>query len=171
MPRTRSLKTDGGADIMKTMQSLCGENCDPLSLVCAVGVLVYIGLASPQNTPAFFGSVAFKVVIFAVVIAVTLMDTKIGVIFGLAMVLSVCYSYMRSDVEKFDNHIGEDGGVVGGMPITSNDDANALTDMSEKMPIDAEGDAMEAVNEVATAKAATATESFDNMSYAPYHSA
>ena len=102
MARMRS--KNAGGNFMKQIQEWCGESCDPLAIVCAVVVVVYISLASPANTPAFFGSAAFKALIFAVVAIVVAIDTKIGVIFGLAMVLSVSYSYMRAPTETFKGH-------------------------------------------------------------------
>ena len=98
-------KAVGGADEEGVWQQLTGwcnsDACDPLSLVCALVVVIYIALAHPNNTPVFFGSRVFKFLIFTVVVIVTLMDTKIGVIFGLAMVLSVAYSYIRTNQESF----------------------------------------------------------------------
>lgn len=103
---------DSGDDgIWQQFTGWCNsDSCDPLSLVCALVVVIYIALAHPNNTPAFFGSRVFKFVIFTVVVVVTLMDTKIGVIFGLAMTLSVAYSYIRSNQETFLGHENWVGG-------------------------------------------------------------
>lgn len=114
-------KAVGGADEEGVWQQLTGwcssDACDPLSLVCALVVVIYIALAHPNNTPVFFGSRVFKFLIFTVVVIVTLMDTKIGVIFGLAMVLSVAYSYIRTNQEAFLGTENWDAGAEDGTGV------------------------------------------------------
>ena len=177
---------------MKEAEKWCSENCDPLAIVCAAVVVIYIGLANPDNTPAFFSTVAFKVIIFAVVAVVTAMDTKIGVIFGLAMALSVSYSYMKSSREMFVDHEEEEDAVamndvpdemgMGNMENSPDVDANAEAEAEAEAEADIEADTMamaNANNANANANAEAGADSYaDSTSpenfigsnnFAPYH--
>ena len=162
---------------MKQLQDWCGDNCDPLSIVCAIVVVVYIGLANPGNTPAFFGSVVFKLLIFAVVVVVTLMDTKIGVIFGFAMVLSVSYSYMRNiSPAAMQESFAASEDELG----SAEEDAGNLSIPEEEEGIDAENAANIAAENAANitdvvntggvvAEAANTDDDSFKGSFAPYH--
>jgi len=163
MARSRSSKASGG-DIMKQMQDWCGDNCDPLSIVCAIVVVAYIGLANPSNTPAFFGSTVFKVLIFAVVVIVTLMDTKIGVIFGLAMVLSVSYSYIRPSPTTQEPFYAN--------PTDDEEGAAATEDVSYPEETEEPTQGTPGEDETAGAAGAAGAEAADEYveTYAPYQS-
>ena len=93
------LARKGGNDLVSEIKNTF-SNVEPLSYVCAAVIVLYIAIAKPSNTPSFFGHPAFKAVLFIVVFLVTMMDPVIGILFGLAMVLSVSYS-QKSTQEGF----------------------------------------------------------------------
>jgi hypothetical protein len=79
---------------------------DVLFYVCVVVILFYIAMARPENTPAFFSTAAAKVILTFIIFLVTIHDPILGLIFGVAMVLSISYSYinnMNIDNYSFSN--------------------------------------------------------------------
>ena len=93
MPRTSAVRKGGNNLVSEITNKF--SNIEPLSYVCAAVIILYMVLAKPSNTPSFFGHPAFKAVLFIVVFVVTMMDPVIGILFGLAMVLSVSYSQKK----------------------------------------------------------------------------
>jgi hypothetical protein len=64
-------------------------------------VTVYIALVNPSNTPAFFSNTWFKLVLFAFVIVVFVLEGPlVGTMFAIAMVLPVVYSSLREGYEN-----------------------------------------------------------------------
>jgi hypothetical protein len=109
MPRTSTVRKGGNNLVSEITNTF--SNIEPLSYVCAAVIILYMAVAKPSNTPSFFGHPAFKAVLFIVVFFVTMMDPVIGILFGLAMVLSISYSHKKNSQEGFisgNNEVDED---------------------------------------------------------------
>jgi hypothetical protein len=70
------------------------SNDDILSYVCVCVIGVFVVIAKPENTSPFFGHPAVKALLFVIVAAVVYTDLKLGVLFGLAMLMTIVYSQM-----------------------------------------------------------------------------
>lgn len=104
MARSSSSKStilSQGQDILNKLQSV-----DPLSWAVLAVIVVYIAVARPSNTPSIFKNSFFRLVVFALVAVVFVVEgPMIGSMFALAMLLPVVYSNMQHPSEGFN----EDG--------------------------------------------------------------
>jgi hypothetical protein len=80
----------------KTLWSEVFGQHDVLFYVCVIVIVLYIALAKPENTPAFFSNAWTKVALSLIVFIVTLHDPVLGLLFAFAMVLSISYSYINN---------------------------------------------------------------------------
>jgi len=99
-----------GSTIASWFTSVFGKH-DVLFYVCVVVILFYIAMARPENTPAFFSTAAAKVILTFIIFLVTIHDPILGLVFGVAMVLSISYSYinnMNIDNYSFSNRTKDD---------------------------------------------------------------
>lgn len=87
--------TSFGETIKKSWMAVFGEY-DLLFYVCVAVILLYITMAKPENTPAFYSNAWVKLVLFLIVFVVMVHDPLLGTLFGFAMVLSVGYSNVNS---------------------------------------------------------------------------
>ena len=81
-------------------------NEDILSWVCVLVIGVFMVIAKPENTSTLFSNPVAKAVIFLIIVGVVYTDLKLGVLFGLAMLMTIVYSQMtssNSEVESFAN--------------------------------------------------------------------
>ena len=107
-PSTKSVSAvaTAGSTIASWFTTVFGKH-DILFYVCVVVILFYIAMARPENTPAFFSTAAAKVILTFIIFLVTIHDPILGLIFGVAMVLSISYSYinnMNIDNYSFSNN-------------------------------------------------------------------
>ena len=93
--------------LLESLRCQCGEMCTKLQGVGGMSwallavVTVYIALVNPSNTPAFFSNTWFKLVLFAFVIVVFVLEGPlVGTMFAIAMVLPVVYSSLREGYEN-----------------------------------------------------------------------
>tara|TARA_B100001094_G_C18188924_1_gene805812 strand:- start:1661 stop:2197 length:537 start_codon:yes stop_codon:yes gene_type:complete len=113
--------------------SLCkSENL----LTCIVGALViaYIALLDQSNAVDFFNTMAGKMIAMIVVLLAASIDMRLGLLVGVALVLSIVYAAMNDEIESFEEDVME------GM---SSEDDIVVTD-------DAVDDAVDAADEVDT---------------------
>jgi len=66
-----------------------------LFYVCLVILLIYICIANPRNTPAFFSTFWMKGILFLLVCFFTFHDHMLGCFFAFAMFLTIAYSYLH----------------------------------------------------------------------------
>jgi MFS superfamily sulfate permease-like transporter len=129
----------GGNDLVSEITNTFA-NVEPLSYVCAAVIVLYIAIAKPSNTPSFFGHPAFKAVLFIVVFLVTMMDPVIGILFGLAMVLSVSYSQSTNGQETFEgfenanNHGQGSGDCPSSHPCRDENTKQCIESIESKCP-------------------------------------
>ena len=101
MARSSSSKStilSQGQDILNKLQSV-----DPLSWAVLAVIVVYIAVARPSNTPSIFKNSFFRLVVFALVAVVFVVEgPMIGTMFALAMLLPVVYSNMQHTSEGFN---------------------------------------------------------------------
>ena len=108
MPRTSTVRK-GGNNLVSEIKNTF-SNVEPLTYICCAVIILYMILAKPSNTPSFFRNSVFKGVLFVIVFLIILKDPVIGILFGLAMVLSVCYSN-KNNQEGFYSPDDEEGVV------------------------------------------------------------
>ena len=108
-PRASPVANEYGSDagLMESLRCQCGEMCTKLQGVGGMSwallavVTVYIALVNPSNTPAFFSNTWFKLVLFAFVIVVFVLEGPlVGTMFAIAMVLPIVYSSLREGYEN-----------------------------------------------------------------------
>jgi len=81
--------------------SLCkSENL----LTCIVGALViaYIALLDQSNAVDFFNTMAGKIIAMIVVLLAASIDMRLGLLVGVALILSIVYAAMNDEIESFD---------------------------------------------------------------------
>lgn len=89
-------------NVKSVFVSLFGEN-DPLCYVCILLILVYVAIARPSNTPGFFRNGGVKLVILFLVAVVAHQNLLLGLVFGLAMVLTITYAHQNETVSGFQD--------------------------------------------------------------------
>lgn len=100
MARSSSLKSSVLSQGQVLMSKL--QNIDPLSWAVIAVIVVYIAVARPSNTPSVFKNSLFRLVVFAFVAVVFIVEgPMIGTMFALAMLLPVVYSNVQSYSEGF----------------------------------------------------------------------
>tara|TARA_Y100000996_G_scaffold333507_1_gene269865 strand:+ start:1706 stop:2233 length:528 start_codon:yes stop_codon:yes gene_type:complete len=85
--------------------SLCkSENL----LTCIVGALViaYIALLDQSNAVDFFNTMAGKIIAMIVVLLAASIDMRLGLLVGVALILSIVYAAMNDEIESFDEEEG-----------------------------------------------------------------
>lgn len=100
--------------------SLCkSENL----LTCIVGALViaYIALLDQSNAVDFFNTMAGKMIAMIVVLLAASIDMRLGLLVGVALVLSIVYAAMNDEIESFEEDVME--GMSSEDDITVDDDA------------------------------------------------
>jgi hypothetical protein len=88
-----------------------------LSYVCVTVIGLFIIIAKPENTAVFFSHPAVKALLFVIVAAVVYADVKVGMLFGIAVTLTLVYSHMTAaqlSEERFDGHQQGGGDDSGG---------------------------------------------------------
>lgn len=99
---TSSLASQGAALVGKLKQT------DGLTWAVLAAIVLYVAVASPANTPTIFRNSLFRIVVFAFVVVVFLVEGPvIGTMFALAMLLPIVYSSMGAAQEGFDDHSKE----------------------------------------------------------------
>ena len=96
---TSSLASQGAALVRKLKQT------DGLTWAVLAAIVLYVAVASPANTPTIFRNSLFRIVVFAFVVVVFLVEGPvIGTMFALAMLLPIVYSSMGAAQEGFEDH-------------------------------------------------------------------
>ena len=98
------------------------KSLDALTLAVLGVIVVYIAIATPQNTPSFFRYSLVRFVLFAFVVVVLVTEGPVvGTMFALAMALPVIYSSIEPEgfKDNSDVHVSdslgdnaEDGALV-----------------------------------------------------------
>ena len=99
--------------------SLCkSENL----LTCIVGALViaYIALLDQSNAVDFFNTMAGKIIMIVVLLAASI-DMRLGLLVGVALILSIVYAAMNDEIESFEEDVME--GMSSEDDIVVDDDA------------------------------------------------
>jgi len=100
--------------------SLCkSENL----LTCIVGALVisYIALLDQSNAVDFFNTMAGKIIAMIVVLLAASIDMRLGLLVGVALILSIVYAAMNDEIESFEEDVME--GMSSEDDIVVDDDA------------------------------------------------
>lgn len=100
--------------------SLCkSENL----LTCIVGALViaYIALLDQSNAVDFFNTMAGKIIAMIVVLLAASIDMRLGLLVGVALILSIVYAAMNDEIESFEEDAME--GMSSEDDIVVDDDA------------------------------------------------
>ena len=101
--------------------SLCkSENL----LTCIVGALViaYIALLDQSNAVDFFNTMAGKIIDMIVVLLAASIDMRLGLLVGVALILSIVYAAMNDEIESFEEDVME--GMSSEDDIVVDDDAD-----------------------------------------------
>lgn len=137
--------------------SLCkSENL----LTCIVGALViaYIALLDQSNAVDFFNTMAGKIIAMIVVLLAASIDMRLGLLVGVALILSIVYAAMNDEIESFEEDVME--GMSSEDDIVVDDDAvdDAVDDDADE--VDAAG---EDLQENLTGASYTAMSSEDDV--------
>jgi hypothetical protein len=87
----------------KSLKSLSTD--DYLMFACFFLIVSYVAIATPQNTPSLFAHPLVKAAIFVLVIYVCHQNMHLGLAFGLAMVLTICYSNLNVQSRSIDGFV------------------------------------------------------------------
>ena len=97
---TKSSIPSQSSDLLSKLQSV-----DAMSWAVLAVIVVYVAVASPSNTPSVFKNSLFRLVVFAFVVVVFVVEgPMIGTMFALAMVLPIVYSNMQIHAEGFNEN-------------------------------------------------------------------
>lgn len=113
------------------------KSLDALTLAVLGVIVVYIAIATPQNTPSFFRYSLVRFVLFAFVVVVLVTEGPVvGTMFALAMALPVIYSSVEpegfmdnEDVpvpDSLDNSLGDSLGDSLGNSLGDNAEDGAV---------------------------------------------
>ena len=82
------------------------SNDDILSWVCVFVIGVFVIIAKPENTSNLFSNPIVKAILFIIIVAVVYTDLKLGILFGLAMLMTIIYSQMKTS--NYEDEVSND---------------------------------------------------------------
>lgn len=110
--------------------SLCkSENL----LTCIVGALViaYIALLDQSNAVDFFNTMAGKIIAMIVVLLAASIDMRLGLLVGVALILSIVYAAMNDEIESFEEDVMSSEDDITVDDDAADDDADEVVDAAD----------------------------------------